>query len=643
MTALAENISTDEQVLEFLTHFLHNQGGLLPIAYPLLHSSESVRINCTKILVRLDYSPIGTRILSHLNPFFKLAYEKSAQKYEKRWGKNWYLTNNESREILQNQSSINDNPLTSPSVIQSNVVKRTSGMASNSVHNLTDNKLYNDETSNIDSQNKIYSNQRKGSIPKIIPDNYSLPVPPRQVESNIKIRVKSKNTDDSNSKSGKYSPSKAISSPDSMRSPNIKKGSPISSPSQNYKIKREKSNGSTPASINSNRSRSNSYKNINNSNNNSFSNTKSSNSVSSHTSHSRNKSYDLSSDSESESDLISNDDLDDEEVLKNINKHIQNDISYCDVLEDDLINLYNVNSSKEISEESRIFNDASLEMSKINIDDSKISQPINLDDNSLFSDRINNYPINNNKNIINNNNNVDKNSNNVNNINNINSNNVKDNNSNSSVNNSDATSTPKLPNNGMVFSKRKDSFNHPYGDHAEMEKNILFSNRKDDLKNINNLSTELFSEEEDIEGYSRAYSLEKYNNSRGTIENSYLDGTFSSFTTTTSHSPTLSTNSSISNDKGKNKSDQDDNNKNEPSKGGIYHFGQYGDQSGVQSSDVDLSNSHLIPDYETKVKDDKLVIPVIPITNPTSTNPVIQKILQKQQLSIQKFNNMDSF
>ncbi|ORY20817.1 spindle pole body interacting protein [Neocallimastix californiae] len=59
MKALAENITTDDQVLEFLTHFLHNQGGLLPIASPLLHSVESVRINCTKLLIRLDYSPVS--------------------------------------------------------------------------------------------------------------------------------------------------------------------------------------------------------------------------------------------------------------------------------------------------------------------------------------------------------------------------------------------------------------------------------------------------------------------------------------------------------------------------------------------------------------------------------------------------------
>jgi len=59
MKALSENITTDEQVLEFLTHFLHNQGGLLPIAYSLLHQIESIRINCTKLLVRLDYSAVS--------------------------------------------------------------------------------------------------------------------------------------------------------------------------------------------------------------------------------------------------------------------------------------------------------------------------------------------------------------------------------------------------------------------------------------------------------------------------------------------------------------------------------------------------------------------------------------------------------
>ncbi|ORX87658.1 spindle pole body interacting protein [Anaeromyces robustus] len=76
MTALAENISTDEQVLEFLTHFLHNQGGLLPIAYPLLHKSESIRINCTKVLVRLDYSPVSKKDIKYIkyNDYIILYY-----------------------------------------------------------------------------------------------------------------------------------------------------------------------------------------------------------------------------------------------------------------------------------------------------------------------------------------------------------------------------------------------------------------------------------------------------------------------------------------------------------------------------------------------------------------------------------------
>ena len=67
LKALAENITTDEQVSELLIHFLHNQGGLFPIASSVLHTSESIRINCTKILVRLDYSPVSL----YTNIFFK--------------------------------------------------------------------------------------------------------------------------------------------------------------------------------------------------------------------------------------------------------------------------------------------------------------------------------------------------------------------------------------------------------------------------------------------------------------------------------------------------------------------------------------------------------------------------------------------
>jgi len=701
MKALSENITTDEQVLEFLTHFLHNQGGLLPIAYSLLHQIESIRINCTKLLVRLDYSAVGSRILSHLNPFFKLAYEKSAQKCEKRWGKNWFIISNDSstysKDMVQNQNNTNNEiqNIKSPSIVNGSInnnnsnVNRISGtyISSNPERRRSFNTNI-DEVSNnsngVDSSANPYAlspriTQRKPSSAhsfKMMNDNYSLPVPPRQVESNsvIKVKVKSKSGDDISTKSGKISTTKIISNPESIRSPSIKKGSPrsIQSSLSNHKIslRREKSTGSNPnsSSISSpspkelpsskvSRSRSNGNKNVTTTIN-------SNNSISNKSNISHSKSYDrhssitLSS-SGSESDLISNDDLDDEEILKNINKQINvNDSTYGDILEDDLINLYNANSSKEISEDSRNL-DYSLDIKKMNIsnsvgelyeydksmENSKSSlllEHTDLDDNQLFSNRIKDVPVDNSF----------KNSANTSNT-SITSPTTNDN----SANHDKGTGTTSTINkqHKLVFNQRSDSFNHPLGDNEDLNRNILFSNRKDNYSK--NIPSDLFSDDgEDIEGYSRAYSTnDKFNTSKGTIDNSYLDGTYSSFISSTTHSPTLSTDSSFSND-------DDDNNNNDnrksnksieinqskdsisnvnnKSNGGISHFGQYGNESTVQSASMDLSNSHLIIDYDAKIEKEKLVIPKVQ-TAPTSTNPVIQRILQKQQLSIQKFSSLD--
>jgi len=616
---------------------------------------------------------IGSRILSHLNPFFKLAYEKSAQKFEKRWGRNWFIIGNDStypKELLQNQAgnNANENPITSSAnsinINGSNNMNSNPNINSNSNRNSgiysSSNSIFsperrrsfntiNDDVSSIAvDPSKQFPvsprlNQRKPSNPlsaKLCSDSYSLPVPPRQVDNNnaLKIKVKTKNVDHDTYPQKKSN----LSSPDSIQSPYS-----ISSPTTigKAKLKREKSSGTSSI----NRSRSNSNKNISKS--------KSSTSISKSSSTSRSrsrsssrsqsqsrsdsrsrsrsnsqtKSYDhdiLSSTSESdiESDFISKDDIDDEEVLKNINQHIQgNDVPYCDILEDDLINLYNANSSKEVSEDSRNFGDISMNLHKLKVNTSGIqdydqsldqsrsmnsSQP-DLDDNQLFSSRLKSPGG------------LDTSF--------MNNSFVKQAIDTSLISN---TNKSTKPNNGLIFNQRSDSFNHPYGDSEDLSKNILFSNHKKDYKNTKKiLNDSVIDDDEYVEGYSRAYSNSKYSNSRGTIENSYLDETYSSFAST---SLSLSTASSFSTPaKGKDSGKEPDNS----DKLGVHHFGQYGNESGVQSNAGELSNSHLIPDYETKVENEQLVIPKIDVAPVKSSNPVIQKILQKQQLSINKFNN----
>ncbi|OUM56980.1 hypothetical protein PIROE2DRAFT_18182, partial [Piromyces sp. E2] len=681
---------------------------------------------------------IGSRILSHLNPFFKLTYEKSAQKFEKRWGRNWFIIGNDStypKELLHNQSSANNdnqvngsansinNSNNNPSISNSNInsnpninsaSNRNSGIfsSSNSIFSPERRPSFNtinDDVSSValDSSSKPFSmssprlnNQRKPSNPlsmKILADNYSLPVPPRQVESNniIKIKVKTKNADDGNSM---YSPKKNITSPDSGSQ------SPYSLSSPNIGNHSIKSSGNTPISTSSiSRSRSNSNKNIIKSSNSisksssisrsrsiSRSDSRTDSHIDSHTdsridsrsnsrsrsrsrSNSQSKSYDhdiISSTSESdiESDLISKDDLDDEEVLKNINQHIQgNDVPYCDILEDDLINLYNANTSKEVSEDSRNFGDISMNLHKLTVktdhqefdqsmDQSKSmmsSQP-DLDDNQLFSSRIKSPELDTSflKPGLENSSFVRQ---------GLDNSFVRQVVDTSLLSNTtpNPTNKPK-PNNGLVFNQRSDSFNHPYGDSEDLSKNILFSSsasRKKEYKNRKVVATDpmvVTDDEEYIEGYSRAYSNEKYSNSRGTIENTYLDETFSSFNTT---SLSLSTTSSFSTAAAKGKENGggstvgSNSNKEQEStsatttatnpdasKLGIHHFGQYGNQSGVQSNLGELSTSHLIPDYEAKVEGEQLVIPKIDVPAAKSTNPIIQKLLQKQQLSIDSFN-----
>jgi len=835
LKALAENITTDEQVTELLIHFLHNQGGLFPIASSVLHTSESIRINCTKILVRLDYSPIGSRILSHLNPFIKLAYEKSAQKFEKRWGKNWFIISNDSpypKGIFQMAQNAGENPMATPGTMNNN------GVIVNPSRNSSNNSLFSPpdrrksfstitEESVDTSKQQYYTSpllgQRKSSNPlavKMIIDSYSLPVPPRQVDDNVKVKISSK---------GPEEIAKLVKSP--LSAPNSLKRdnkSPIIN-TLGYSINRSKSDGknnytfSKKPSVNSDRAKKISI----NRNRPSVS---SSVSTDDYSEHRRSRSYDrsdlISSTSESsmDSDYMSrNEDEEDEDPNKSMNQ--SNDIPYCDVLEDDLINLYN--TSKEFSDDSRADMSAELNRLKItnsfninrrNSDDSMEHKSNNssylsdqpehednqhfspnhpknyLQENSMVTDSNNNTMLNisfvkrGDDSFISNDNRAYQRENKLNNINvsfinrpddsfasngkenkvtpikesnkNILSPNDSllksptsgnsDGNSNGNIsflgngninvsfigNNSPNPPRKNITNNGLVFTKRSDSFKHPY-DEKEINRIIAqrTSTRNDDssnknsVNNINNSSNnnsnsnsnininmsnsnisisnsninksinndnsnsinsnsinsnsinnnsinnnsinnnnvidndinrnlddygqdekkgkeeevekvgerggeveaevneigEIEGEgEEEIEGYSHYYENDRMNGNR-TVDHTYLDGTYSSIIS--------QTDTDVSITKGKEE-------ESEVQKKGVYNFGQYGNYQGtdVQNPNAAFMNSQLIPDYESKGEDEQLVIPKINIAPTTSTNPVIQRILQKQQQSLNRFN-----
>ncbi|KAJ6228342.1 arf3-interacting protein [Anaeramoeba flamelloides] len=71
------NINTEEQCLEFLTYFPENKGGLYPIAVNLFHSSEIVRLGAVAVLKRLDSIKTGSGLITGLNMFLLLAYERN--------------------------------------------------------------------------------------------------------------------------------------------------------------------------------------------------------------------------------------------------------------------------------------------------------------------------------------------------------------------------------------------------------------------------------------------------------------------------------------------------------------------------------------------------------------------------------------
>jgi hypothetical protein len=72
-------IKTEDQLLEFLSYLPEANGGLYPIAVSLFHQSEVVRRATVELLNRLQGMSAGSSLLSSLNPFLFLAYDRNTK------------------------------------------------------------------------------------------------------------------------------------------------------------------------------------------------------------------------------------------------------------------------------------------------------------------------------------------------------------------------------------------------------------------------------------------------------------------------------------------------------------------------------------------------------------------------------------
>ncbi|KAF9918434.1 hypothetical protein BX616_008874 [Lobosporangium transversale] len=76
-----QNISTDEQIIEFLSSLPLSQGGLFCIAYGLFHPLASVRNDTVAFLNRLNQHPTGRVYIKSLNRFERNTYERLAREH----------------------------------------------------------------------------------------------------------------------------------------------------------------------------------------------------------------------------------------------------------------------------------------------------------------------------------------------------------------------------------------------------------------------------------------------------------------------------------------------------------------------------------------------------------------------------------
>ncbi|KAI1315856.1 hypothetical protein EDD11_000291 [Mortierella claussenii] len=76
-----QNISTDEQIIEFLSSLPLSQGGLFCVAYGLFHPMASVRNDTVAFLNRLSHHPTGRVYIKALNRFERNTYERLAREH----------------------------------------------------------------------------------------------------------------------------------------------------------------------------------------------------------------------------------------------------------------------------------------------------------------------------------------------------------------------------------------------------------------------------------------------------------------------------------------------------------------------------------------------------------------------------------
>ncbi|CAG8726608.1 3141_t:CDS:10 [Cetraspora pellucida] len=82
--AFVNSVSTDEQIIEFLSYLPQNQGGLFPIGLGLFYPLKTVRDNTIELFNRLNSHATGSKFIQSLNSFQKLAYERQLNQKRER-------------------------------------------------------------------------------------------------------------------------------------------------------------------------------------------------------------------------------------------------------------------------------------------------------------------------------------------------------------------------------------------------------------------------------------------------------------------------------------------------------------------------------------------------------------------------------
>nr|CAG4716615.1 unnamed protein product [Naegleria fowleri] len=76
-----KHINSREEILEFLTFFPENEGGIHPIALCTLHSSELMRLLGVSFLRKIESIDEGKLLVQNMNMFLLLGYDRGAKLY----------------------------------------------------------------------------------------------------------------------------------------------------------------------------------------------------------------------------------------------------------------------------------------------------------------------------------------------------------------------------------------------------------------------------------------------------------------------------------------------------------------------------------------------------------------------------------